>query len=173
MRTFIGDRNGVDSGRARLRASFASSLLSHPAAFVPAGCSAAATVRSEAQDERRSREQSLPLRHALGEFSSFSFRLLRQRQRGDNARRAAPKGRGAQRRVIPPSPPIRNGLHQRLSLTCVREWRSGALIPEQFDCSAVMVKSRGPEPISGHSQNQMISAKCPDWNGIPKMGYTA
>jgi hypothetical protein len=53
-------------------------------------CSVAATVRSEAEDERRSREQSLPLRHAFGQFSTFSFRLLRQRQRGDNARRAAP-----------------------------------------------------------------------------------
>ena len=54
--------------------------------------SAAAMVRSEAEDERRSREQSLPLRHALVEFSSFSFRLLRQRRSGDNARPGGPKG---------------------------------------------------------------------------------
>jgi hypothetical protein len=36
--------------------------------------------------------QSLPLRHTLGEFSSFSFRLLRPRRSGDNARQGGPEG---------------------------------------------------------------------------------
>src|ERR1700730_15296244 len=52
--------------------------------------------------------QSLPLRHTANQFSSLSLSLLWQRRSGDNARRAAPKGRGAQRRVIPPSPPLKN-----------------------------------------------------------------
>jgi len=55
-------------------------------------CSAAATVRSEAEDERRSREQSLPLRQPAGKFSTFSFRLLSRRRSEDNARTGGPNG---------------------------------------------------------------------------------
>src|ERR1700719_2206244 len=91
-------------------------------------CSAAATVRSEAEDEERSDEQSLPLRHALGKFSSVWISWPRGQRSGDsNPRRGkggstksqerfwtlqrscnGPErsgGRGAQRRAIPPSPP--------------------------------------------------------------------
>jgi hypothetical protein len=77
-------------------------------------CSAAATVRSEAEDERRSREQSLPLRQTASKVSSFSITQSWQRQRGDNARKAAPKGRGAQRRVVPPPPPLRNSRKNKI-----------------------------------------------------------
>ena len=58
--------------------------------------------------------QSLPLRQSASKFSSVSFRLLRQRRSGDNARRATPKGRGAGRRVIPPSPPMKNPCKSRI-----------------------------------------------------------
>src|SRR3979409_1082839 len=60
-------------------------------------------ILDDARVARRARaegpSQSLPLRQSASKFSTFSFRLPRQPRSGDNARRAAPKGRGAERRV--------------------------------------------------------------------------
>src|ERR1700726_4854290 len=49
--------------------------------------------------------ESHPLRQMIGKFLAASISRPRQQRSGDNARRVAPKGRGAERRVIPPSPP--------------------------------------------------------------------
>src|ERR1700719_638866 len=54
-------------------------------------CSAAATVRSEAEDEERSDEQSLPLRHALGKFSSVWISSPLAQRIGDNALKGGPE----------------------------------------------------------------------------------
>ena len=50
--------------------------------------------------------ESLPLRQTAGKLLSIWISWLRQRRSRDNARRAAQKGRRAERRVILPSPPI-------------------------------------------------------------------
>src|SRR5712675_1440859 len=50
--------------------------------------------------------QSLPLRQSANKFSTFSFRLLRQRRSGDNARPGGPKGARRGAPSNPPSAPI-------------------------------------------------------------------